>query len=484
MSDVNGNSSMAEITTWLGNVNKEIQSLAAQAETNPSNETLNKAKTLLNNAKALVNEKIKVLEEEKNPNKAEISTMFSEVITEMDAVVSKIVAKNDTNNNASMALSELMNDKTFQEIQEIEKQVLYRKFYFPGGIPKLRVVGQGINKKTDDFEYDQSLEGSDPFDHWDPRYLKEYITEAQQNGFHRNFIYYNGTEFKTINFSQAAEVLKKCVNWSSGKIDTTGACDKNEVAGIIGGLMYFDKVSSFVEEMDIAGGSSSMFNRVYVYNGDLISPMIDKIANGLIQQSEENFKEKNYGWMANDNKYAFDSAQYLKKWVELENKYNEYKEKIWKILEGTNALQLCTNNVNVTGNNITIQQEMSCMQTIAGAETTEEETKKVEYDDKGHSESEVTDEVVKDDTNANTDVNTDTNTDANANANTDMKVDANANVSNDKNNEESNSTMIIIYVVFGIIIFVIIGVTVFLLVKKPNGNKPKKHKNIRVKLNN
>ena len=105
MDDVNGNSSMAEITTWLGNINKEIQSLAAQAETNPSDETLTKAKTLLNNAKALVNEKIKALEEEKNPNKAEISTMFSEVITEMDAVVSKIVAKNDTNNNASMALS-------------------------------------------------------------------------------------------------------------------------------------------------------------------------------------------------------------------------------------------------------------------------------------------------------------------------------------------------------------------------------------------
>ena len=365
-----------------------------------------------------------------------------------------------------------MNDKTFQEIQEIEKQILYRKFYFPGGIPKLRVVGQGINKKTDDFEYDQSLEGSDPFDHWDPRYLKDYIVVAKQNGFHRNFIYYDGKEFKTMNFSQASEVLKKCINWSTGKIDTDGACDKYEIAGIIGGLIYFDKVSSFVGETGLAGGKTSMFNRVYTYNGDLIIPTIEKIANGLIQQSEKNFKNNNFGWMANDNKYAFDSAQFLSKWIELENEYNEYKEKVWKILEETNALQLCTNNVNVTGNNITIQQEMSCMQTIAGAETEKEETKVTEADDKGHITTETKkDEVVDED---------------NEEVNKNKQIDEENNKQSDENNSENDDgNMAMIYVIFGVIIFVILCAVVFLLVKKPDVSKPnKKYADVDISLNN
>ena len=475
MSDVNGNSNIEEISNWLNEKTKEIKYLLNESESNPSDDLLVKAKNILNNAKALVKEKDKVMSDEKDPNRSSIKTQFDRIITEMEADVSAISAKNDTNVNASMALNQLMNDKTFQEIQEIEKQILYRKFYFPGGIPKLRVVGQGFNKKTDDFEYDQSLEGSDPFDHWDPRYLGEYITIAKQQGFHRNFIYYDGREFKTMNFSQAAEALKKCINWSTSKIDAEGACDKYEIAGIIGGLIYFDKVSSFVEETGLAGGKASMFNRVYTYNGDLIQPTIEKLANGLIQQSEKNFKEKNFGWMANDNKYAFDSAQYLKRWLELETKYNEYKEKVWKILEGTNALQLCTNNVNVTGNNITIQQEMSCMQTIAENETGKEETNKVKADDKGHVSTETKDKVDKETKDK---VENKGNEEVNKNEHADEET-------NKKSDENDDGNMTMIYIIFGVIIFVILCATVFLLVKKPNVNKSNvKYENVDISLNN
>lgn len=485
MSDVNGNSSTEEIYNWLNQKSKEIKDLLTRAEANPSDDLLTKAKNILNNAKTLVKEKDKVMSDEGDPNRSNINLQFNQVLNEMEKDVSSISAKNDTNINASMALSQLMNDKTFQEIQEIEKQILYRKFYFPGGIPKLRVVGQGINKKTDDFEYDQSLEGSDPFDHWDPRYLKDYIAVAKQNGFHRNFIYYDGKEFKTMNFSQASEALKKCINWSTSKIDTDGACDKYEIAGIIGGLIYFDKVSSFVEETGLAGGKTSLFNRVYTYNGDLIIPTIEKIANGLIQQSEKNFKNNNFGWMANDNKYAFDSAQFLSKWIELENEYKNYKEKVWKILEGTNALQLCTNNVNVTGNNITIQQEMSCMQTIAGAETGKEETNKVETDDKGHASTETKDENDKEtkDENENMNKGKYTNKDkGNEEVNKNEQVDEENNKQPD-GNDDGNMTMI--YVIFGVIIFVILCAAVFLLMKKPNISKPnKKYVDVDISLNN
>ena len=481
MSDVNGNSGTEEISNWLNEKTKEIKDLLNEAKTNPTDDLLTKAKNILNNAKALVKEKDKVMGDEGDPNRSNINLQFNQILNEMEKDVSSISAKNDTNINASMALSQLMNDKTFQEIQEIEKQILYRKFYFPGGVPKLRVVGQGINKKTDDFEYDQSLEDSDPFDRWDPRYLKDYIAVAKQNGFHRNFIYYDGREFKTMNFSQASEALKKCIDWSTSKIDTDGACDKYEIAGIIGGLIYFDKVSSFVEESGLAGGKTSLFNRIYTYNGDLIIPTIEKIANGLIQQSEKNFKNNNFGWMANDNKYAFDSAQYLKRWLELEKEYNEYKEKVWKILEDTNALQLCTNNVNVTGNNITIQQEMSCMQTIAGEETGKEETNKVEADDKGKVALESKDEVNKD-----KEIKKDEDTDKNKDdggVNKNEPIDEENNKQHDGENDDGNMT--IIYVIFGVIIFIILCAIVFLLVKKPSVNKQnEKYEDVDISLNN
>ena len=378
--NISGNSTVEEIREWLNKQLIKMEELKNASENNPSDELLTEAKNILNNSTIIVNEKNKHLESENIPDRTTIIDEFNAILDNMSTIISVIESKNDTSKNAAMALSELLNDTTFQEIQEIEKQILYRKFYFPGGIPKLRIAGQGINKPNDDFEYDQSTDDIDPFDHWDPRYLNEYIVIAKQNGFHRNFIYYNGRDFNTINFSQAYEVLKNCVNWTTGKIDTTGSCDKYEVAGIIGGLLYFDKVTSFVEETKLAGGKTNIFNRVVLYNSDIIQPTVDKLANGLIQQSEKNFKNNNFGWMANNNKYAFDSAQYLSRWMELENQYNEYRERVWDILKDLNALQLCTNNVDVTGNNITIQQEMSCIQTITGSDDNEETHETVDVD--------------------------------------------------------------------------------------------------------
>lgn len=380
--NISGNSTVEEIREWLNKQLIKMEELKDTSENNPSDKLLTEAKNILNNSTTIVNEKYKHLESENIPDQKAIMDEFNAILDNMSTIVTVIESKNDTSKNAAMALSELLNDTTFQEIQEIEKQILYRKFYFPGGIPKLRIAGQGINKPNDDFEYDQSTGDVDPFDHWDPRYLNEYITIAKQNGFHRNFIYYNGRDFNTINFSQAYEVLKNCVNWTTGKIDTTGSCDKYEVVGIIGGLLYFDKVASFVEETKLAGGKTNIFNRVVLYNSDIIQPTVDKLANGLIQQSEKNFKNNNFGWMASNNKYAFDSAQYLSKWMELENQYNEYRERVWDILKNLNALQLCTNNVNVTGNNITIQQEMECIQTITDSDGNEEthETSDIDSD--------------------------------------------------------------------------------------------------------
>lgn len=473
MVDVNGNSDMEEIISWIENKNKELKNMVNEAENNPSGELTIKAKTMMNNAKALVKEKIKIMEEEKDENKDYFKSSTDKLLNEMEKSVSTIMAKEGTENDASFALSQLMNDSTFKEIQEIEKQILYRKFYFPGGIPKLRVVGNGVNKKTDEFEYDGTEEGSDkdPFDHWDPRYLKEYVMEAKQNSFHKNFIYYNGIDYKTMNFYQAANVLKKCVNWSTGKIEEDGACDKYEVTGILGGLKYFDKINSFLESNpEVAGGKMSLFNKVYVINGDLINLSVEKLES-FIQQSEKEFKENNFGWMANSNKFAFDSAQYLERWMNLEKKYEEYKDRVWKILEGTNMLQLCTNNVNVTGNNISIQQEMSCIQKVmkdndgggggdgSGGGDGENETIK-KYDEKKN-------ETIK-------------KKEEEKNGKKDENMSGNKSPLPPTNEEEKKKEYLI-YVIVGVLVLIILGISLYLIFKPV---EMRESENVDMNLNN
>lgn len=439
----------------------EIENLSKESD-------LTKVKTMLNDSTTLFKT------EEKNMSSEDVEKA-NKILTEMKKIVSEMDAKDDSKNSAAMALSQLMNDKTFNEIQEIEKQILYRRFYFPGGIPKLRIAGKGTNSPNDDFEYDQSTEGIDPFDHWDPRYLKDYIVVSKQNGFYKNFIYFDGyNKFKTINFSQAANILKKCVNWSTGKIDGDGACDKYEVAGIVAGLIYFDKVNSFI---DFFGMKETLFNKMVVVNGDLIEPLIDKLED-LTGQSKKEFIENNFGWMANDNSLSFDSAQYLKKWLELESKYEEYKEKVWKILENTNALQLCSNNVNVVGNNITIQQGLSCAQSISNGEKMKDEK-----DENG---------VKNDEGNVMSELKT-TKTDENGKVNTvisnetgkvnevldETMNDKTVNNETVSENSTSNKLFIIILVILIVIIF---SISFYLLFKSYSGGN--KSRDVEISLNN
>ena len=106
MDDVNGNSSTEEIYNWLNQKSKEIKDLLTQAEANPSDDLLTKAKNILNNAKTLVKEKDIVMSDEGDPNRSIINLQFNQVLNEMEKDVSSISAKNDTNINASMALSQ------------------------------------------------------------------------------------------------------------------------------------------------------------------------------------------------------------------------------------------------------------------------------------------------------------------------------------------------------------------------------------------
>lgn len=464
---------------------------------NKLNENLSEIENLskvddLTNAKTLLNSSTSLFKTEEKNMSSEDVEKANKILTEMKKIVSEMDAKDDSKNSAAVALSQLMNDDTFNEIQEIEKQILYRRFYFPGGTPKLRVAGKGTNSPNDDFEYDQSTEGMDPFDHWDPRYLKDYIVVAKQNGFYKNFIYFDGyNTFKTINFSQARDALKNCVNLSTGKINNSGGCNKYEVAGIIAGLIYFDKVSSFI---DFFGTNERLFKNIISVNADLIEPLIDELED-LTGQSKKEFKENNFGWMANNNAFSFDSAQYLSRWFELESKYNEYKDKVWKILENTNALQLCSNNVNVVGNNITIQQGLSCAQSISDGEKAKDEKDKSETkNEKGNVMNELKTTKADENGKVNTTITNDVdkvksfldktlndgkvNEDSNE-TETETENEPEPEPENENENSTSNKSFMIILV---ILIVIIISISFYLLFKSYSGGN--KSPNIEISLNN
>jgi hypothetical protein len=182
-----------------------------------------------------------------------------------------------------------------------------------------------------------------------------------------------------MNFGTAVTYLTNCVDWVRCIIDTSlGGCDKNYVAGIIAGLIYFDKVKWFLEDTGL-GVTERQFSMLRTNNNDIVGGYILKIANGLIGQSEKAFKRDNIGWTSyNDDRFAFDSVNLLAEWLGLQEQYNKYKERVWDILQDLETLQLCTNNVNVTGNNININQGIECMQTVI-----KEENKIVVEEDNG-----------------------------------------------------------------------------------------------------
>lgn len=371
---VNGKSGNDMIMIWLNERMTELKTIGERDKTKVS--VVTDCQSIVNLSKSVVNDRKLVLMKagtDTEPENINALAEMDKVLAEMDSILANVKANSSSTSTGSEALLQLMNDPTFQRIQEIEKQLLYRRFYFPGGIPKLRVAGTGVSNDT--VEYDGSTNTIDPFDHWDPRYLQEYITIAQQNGFHRWFIAIVSDKFTPMSFTQAEKMMIQCINWTTGVIADDGGCNSTDVCGVIAGLIYFDKIDAFFDEMNV--GNKNIFNtRVKVVNNDIIGPLVSKIANVLVQQSQANFKEKNYGWMAQDNLYAFDSAKYLAEWKELEVKYDEYRAKVWEILTNINALELCSNNVNVTGNNITIQQSMSCVQNIQDAEEKAEEAEK------------------------------------------------------------------------------------------------------------
>lgn len=276
-----------------------------------------------------------------------------------DPKVTQEMAANAADGLAGIKELALLDNGAGARLEELERFIFYRQFYFPGGEPVIILPGKGTNK-AGKYKYDQ-MEG-EPYalDTWDPRYIKDYIVQAQQNGFHRHFLYFDGSDVKTISYDEAAERLMYAIEGNSFRDE-----DKDVAYGILSGMAYMDKTKTFCEEYATHIGKSQAMLERMMLNGQMYVDRADTQLKRLIGQSKTKFIKDDRGWFSQDIKYAFDVKQYAAEWESKQKEYKEYKNKIWEILKNTKNLNLCTNHSSgINVGNVNIQQQMDCMMKI------------------------------------------------------------------------------------------------------------------------
>ena len=312
--------------------------------------------------------------------KSDISTTLNSEL-EIIKSNSKSYIKTNTNaDNAALAFDALLNDDNFKEIEKLERYIQYRMFYFPGGLPKLKINGHGKDNEYE--EYDNLDSKVDPFsENWDYRYIRDYVEVARSNSFHRWFIAVipssTKTTFKPMNFGQFyTDYVKQAplmwINESFDEDKVPATLKFDELAGAMAGLEFMDKLDSFIaylKEMQVDVVTKKRFNTLKGKLSTFIQ-MKNELNNNLIKQSEEEFKNNNIGWLARSYDYAFDCAQYTAELIRRRDEYEKFKEQLWAVLKTSPAINLCTNYTSVTGNNVSIVQEMKCVQVIQDSETT------------------------------------------------------------------------------------------------------------------
>jgi hypothetical protein len=155
---------------------------------------------------------------------------------------------------------------------------------------------------------------------------------------------------------------------------TTGVYlgDKNdtskilEIYGIISGIEFAGKRSVFIKDYaDSMGITTNGWKRVLV-NGDNYIKVCDSHLKEFIGFTAEEFQQNDDGIMVSTNrKDLWFADELMDEWTALQEKYTEYKNRIWEILQNTNALNMCSNRVSgIYLGEISINQQMECMQTI------------------------------------------------------------------------------------------------------------------------
>jgi hypothetical protein len=265
--------------------------------------------------------------------------------------------------NAAVGLEELklLQGGVFDKIATLERDIMYRRFYFPGSVPKKIIAGVGTDTLT--VRYDNIDGERDIFTKWDPRYLDDYIFQCRQKGFHKHILYYDGNNICHADFLFIYNNIRSQVDFSMRTIiHANDTSTVKLIFGLFAGLDYADKWSSFLSEYGTAIGYSKNNYETMIERDTSTYPMAMRMLQSFVGQTMADYIRFDWGMLMEDNhRELWFADDLMQAWEDIQGEYREYKERIWKILENTSILNLCSNYVNnVSIGNVTIDQQMSC----------------------------------------------------------------------------------------------------------------------------
>lgn len=288
----------------------------------------------------------------------------------------------------------MLNKDVLDKLEQIDKELVYRRFYFPGGTPKLYMKGDQAD--TNEIHYVQdNTDGG-----FDPRFIKDYIAEAKQNGFHRHVIVYNpsSSKYEAKSFDQLKNLLQtyyindKTVDYirnSRGVTTFEKQVKQESMAALFASLIYFDKYELFMNEFKREFKPDQM-EKVMTYYDDFIQNELYRLSD-VIGQSAEDFVKNDYGWMGPES-LAFDASIFVEDYAKYKVEYDKLKDQIWQWLSQITSLNLCANRVSGIYQasdeaQINLTQMSNCYQSVKSAMENETETEKTDENNKPTSDS-------------------------------------------------------------------------------------------------
>lgn len=272
-----------------------------------------------------------------------------------------------------------INPDVQKEMDKLDKEITYRRFYFPGCDTRLRIEGEG----TDDAykTYKTATRVS-----FDPRYIQNYIELCKEKGFYKWMLWFDpedNDKLKQLDFEMAFNNFKRYYEGNghvkSEYIDNKKAIET--VASTYASLKYFDKLSCFnlyVNEVDGVDFTVGKINtkkwNVFESNyAEVINEYVTKLTNKIGQTLTE-FKTNDIGYFAPSSLAFGITDDMIQTYQRYETEYKEYKEKLWNVLEKVNALQICVNKDNsineiANGGELNVTQMNNCVQTISNIVT-------------------------------------------------------------------------------------------------------------------
>lgn len=271
--------------------------------------------------------------------------------------------ENITNTVASFDELALASKGFMEKLDEIERNLNYKRFYFPGA--KIRLYVEGNGEDDENVHYVSSNQSSN----WDPRYLVEYINKAKNDGYERHVIYYNPFNdfWESKDYGEIEQIIKEYFDPIDEQLKNASSLTvveetnySNAISSAVASLEYFDKIDDFIQYSDI-----KYIPKLQSKYKSRISYYKNLIKKDLTNKTADEFKLLDYGYFA-PKSLAFDAEDELAEYNKYEKDYEEYKEKLWEILKNVSNLQLCASNISgiqqASGSsNITINQYVSCI---------------------------------------------------------------------------------------------------------------------------